>query len=391
MTDVFDAIVVGLGGMGAAALDALARRGHRVIGIDRHDVPNDIGASHGHETRTYRFSYFEDPRYVPLMRRAYELWLELEQGRADAIVHRVGCLEIGPPEGRLVSGALAAARLHDLPHEVLGAADLRRRFPAWSLPEDFVALHEAHAGFLRADRGLSALLDRALDAGAHIRAREPVRSWSSTGSRVVVETDLATYEAQHLVIAAGAWTGELLPRLANALVPERQVVAWFAPRRREDFEPGRFPAFGLDAPEGLFYGFPSHSRPGFKFARYNHRQEQGQAAFRRTIDADDLALLADAVQRYLPQGAGPVLSAQTCLFTNSPDGHFVLDRLPGHENVIVAGGCSGHAFKFMPAIGECVADLLADGRARHDIGLFSLARLGPKDGLPPFDNPQTPC
>ncbi|MBV1693496.1 MAG: FAD-dependent oxidoreductase, partial [Hyphomicrobiales bacterium] len=138
MAHVYDAIVIGLGGMGAAALDALARRGCRAIGLDRHDVPNDIGASYGHETRIYRFSYFEDPRYVPLMRRSYELWLELEQGQPDAIVHPVGCLEIGPPAGKLVLGALAAARLHDLPHDVLSAADLRRRFPAWSLPDDFV-------------------------------------------------------------------------------------------------------------------------------------------------------------------------------------------------------------------------------------------------------------
>lgn len=375
MAHVYDAIVIGLGGMGAAALDALARRRCRAIGLDRHDVPNDLGASYGHETRIYRFSYFEDPRYVPLMRRAYELWLELEQGQPDAIVHPVGCLEIGLPAGKLVLGALAAARLHDLPHDVLSAADLRRRFPAWSLPDDFVALHEAHAGFLRADRGLSALLARALAAGADVRAREPVRRWSSTGSRVSVETERGVYEAQHLVIAAGAWTGELLPELAHAFVPERQVVAWFAPLSQKLFEAGQFAAFGLDAPEGLFYGFPAHGRPGFKFARYNHRQEQGEAAFRRSVDEQDLALLARAVERYLPQGAGPVLSAMTCLFTNSPDGHFVLDRLAGRDHVIVAGGCSGHAFKFMPAIGECIADLVLDGRARHDIGLFGVDRL----------------
>jgi sarcosine oxidase len=376
MAHACDAIVIGLGGMGAAALDALARRGCRVIGLDRHDVPNEIGASYGHETRIYRFSYFEDQRYVPLMRRAHELWLELEQGQPDQIVHPVGCLEIGPPEGKLVSGALAAARLHDLPHEVLSAIELRRRYPAWSIPDDFVALYEEQAGFLRADRGVSALLARALRAGADIRAREPVRRWSSTGSRVLVETTRGAYEAQHLVIAAGAWTRELVPDLAHVLVPERQVVAWFAPLSQPLFEARQFAAFGLDAPEGLFYGLPMHSRPGFKFARYNHRQEQGDAAFRRNIDDEDLAALAGAVRRYLPQGAGPVLSAMTCLFTNSPDGHFVLGHLPSQENVILAGGCSGHAYKFMPAIGECIADLVLAGRTRHDIGLFDPGRLG---------------
>lgn len=388
MTQAYDAIIVGLGGMGAAALLALARCGRRVLGIDQFDVPSDLNASGGHHTRIFRFSYFEDPRYVPLMERAYEMWRELEQHRQDRIVHSVGCLEIGPLDGRLVGGALTAARLHGLPHELLTSSQIARRFPAWSsLPRSMVALFESRAGFLRADRGLAAMLDAAMAAGAEVLPRTAVTAWRAGADRVVVEAAGRRHEAGHLVVAAGGWSARLLPEIAPLAQPERQVVVWFAPRRRELFEDSAFPAFGLETDTGLYYGFPRHEVPGFKFARYNHRGESGDAAFRRDIEEADIALLADAVSRYLPEGAGPALAARPCLFTNTPDGHFILDRHPGHANVLVAGGCSGHAYKFLPAIGEALADLVTDGRSRHDIGLFSLSRFeaAPLATLPPIE------
>jgi sarcosine oxidase len=373
----YDAIVIGLGGMGSAAAFHLARRGQRVLGLEQYGLLHDRGSSHG-LTRIIRLAYHEHPSYVPLLRRSYELWHELEQLAGEQLLVTTGSLEGGPEDGPTFRGALEAARIHGLPHEVLDVAELRRRFPAYGDfdPSTRVVL-QPDGGFLLAERTLLAHVNLALQHGAKLHFHEPVLEWepiSDGGIRVT--TERATYEADRLVICAGAWAGRLVPVLAPLAVPERQVLAWLQPTRPELFTPDRFPVFLLDVEEGSYYGFPEHDVPGFKFGRYHHlREPMDPDDPDRATRPDDEAILRAFAARYFPEGAGPTILLKTCIFTNSPDEHFLIDRLPDTPHVTVAAGFSGHGYKFCSLVGEVMADLAISGATRHDIGLFSLARF----------------
>src|SRR5687768_13744009 len=276
----YDAIVIGLGGMGSAAAFHLARRGKRVLGLEQYGLLHDRGASHG-LTRIIRLAYHEDPSYVPLLRRSYELWHELESLVRERLLITTGCIEGGPEDGPTFRGALEAARLHDLPHEVLNVAELRRRYPAYGeLDPTTRALFQPDGGFLLAERTLLAHVNQAIAHGADLHFHEPVASWHATpDGGVTVATPRATYQADRLVICAGPWAGRVVPRLASLAVPERQVLAWLQPTRPELFTPDRFPVFVLEIADGTYYGFPVYDVPGFKFGRYHHLREP--------IDPDD--------------------------------------------------------------------------------------------------------
>jgi sarcosine oxidase len=373
----YDAIVIGLGGMGSAAAFHLARRGKRVLGLEQFGLLHDRGSSHG-LTRIIRLAYHEHPGYVPLLRRSYELWHELEDLAAEHLLVTTGSIEGGPEDGPMFRGALEAARIHDLPHEVLDVTDLRRRFPAYGAldPATRVVL-QPDGGFLLAERTLLAHTNQALRNGAELRFHEPVYGWQPTGEGgVEVRTERSTYEADRLVICAGAWAGRLVPSLASLAVPERQVLAWLQPSRPELFSPERFPVFVLDVEDGSYYGFPVHDVPGFKIGRYHHlREPMDPDDPDRSTRPEDEAILRAFAARHFPQGAGETILLKTCIFTNSPDEHFVIDRLPDAPQVSIAAGFSGHGYKFCSLVGEVMAELAFDGRTRHDIGLFSLARF----------------
>jgi sarcosine oxidase len=373
----YDAIVIGLGGMGTASAFHLSRRGQSVLGLEQHDFLHELGSSHG-LTRIIRLAYHEHPSYVPLLRRSYELWHELEATAGEPLLITTGSLEGGPEDGPIFTGALEAAELHGLEHEVLDAAELRRRYPAFAgFAPDTRVVFQPDGGFLLAERTMLAHAKGAIAAGADLRFREPVRSWGPTaqgGARVV--TDRGTYEADRLVITAGAWARTLVPRLERLAVPERQVLGWFQPTRPELFEPDRFPVFVVDVPEGSFYGFPVHDVPGLKLGRYHHLREPIDPDDPdRTARPDDEALLRDFATRYVPDGAGPTVMLKACIFTNSPDEHFIIDRLPDAPQVSVAAGFSGHGYKFCSVVGEIMADLAMRGETGHDIGLFRLDRF----------------
>ena len=369
----FDSIVVGVGGMGSAALYHLARRGQRVLGLERFTVPHTLGSSHG-VTRIIRLAYYEDPAYVPLLRRAYELWRELEAAAGEQLLHITGSVDAGP---EIFEGSLRSCLEHDLPHEVLTGAELGRRFPAYRLPDDTDALLQPEGGFLLPERCIEAHAGEARRLGAELRERERVLDWQPAGDGVRVETDHGRYEADRLVLCAGAWSQDVA-RLAPGLVAaERQVLAWFHPSEPGLFDPTRFPVFNLVVPEGRWYGFPVFEIPGFKVGKYHHREE--------TVDPDDWdrepgpadeALLHEFVARYFPAGAGPTSSLETCLFENSPDEHFLLDAHPDCAQAIVAAGFSGHGFKFCSVIGEIAAELALDGATRHEIEFLRLDRFG---------------
>jgi sarcosine oxidase len=376
MAQRYDAIVVGVGGMGSAAVYHLARRGKRVLGLERFDVPHEMGSSHG-VTRIIRLAYYEDPSYVPLLRRAYELWRELQVEAGEQLLHITGSIDAGPAGSEVPEGSLLSCRSHDLPHELLDAADIGRRFPAYRLPQGHVGVLQSDGGFLLPERCIVAHVAGAQALGAEVHAREPVVGWEPKGDGVVVRTERGAYEADRLILSAGAWLGKLAPSLARMAVPERQVLAWLQPRRVDLFQPERFPVFNLMTEEGRSYGFPVHGIPGFKLGLYHHRHENVDPdTIERQPDADDERVLREIAERYFPDGAGPTMALKVCMFTNSPDEHFLVDLHPEHPQVVVASPCSGHGFKFASVMGEILADLAVEGRSRHDISLFKLGRFG---------------
>jgi sarcosine oxidase len=377
MSDRYDAIVIGLGGMGSATAYHLARRGRRVLGLEQYELLHERGSSHGH-SRIIRLAYHEHPDYVPLLRRSYELWHELEATAGEQLLVTTGSLEGGPESGATFRGALHAAELHDIPHEVLDRAELRRRHPAYAgFDASTRVVWQPDGGFLLAERTILAHVNGATAVGADLRFATPVTAWEPMrDGGVLVRTDHDTFEADRLVVAAGPWTRKLVPVLANRAMPERQVVAWLQPLAPERFTPERFPVFLIDVEEGSYYGFPAYEGHGFKFGWYHHFHEpiDPDEPDRSTRPDDEAALRAFA-QRYFPDGAGPTQRLMACIFTNTPDEHFVLDRLPGAPQVSVAAACSGHGYKFASVVGEIMADLAIDGGTRHDIGFLSLGRF----------------
>jgi sarcosine oxidase len=377
MASRYDAVVIGLGGMGSAAAFHLARRGKRVLGLEQYEMLHERGSSHG-LTRIIRLAYHEHPSYVPLLRRSYELWHELEALAGEELLITTGSVEGGPQDGPTFRGSLAAAELHDLPHEVLDPTELRERFPAYhAFDADTRVVFQPDGGFLLAERSLLAHLNQAIAQGAELHFHEALREWELTADGgVTVRTERATYEADRLVLCAGAWAGKVVPQLAPLARPERQVLAWFQPTAPELFGVERFPVFLLDTEEGSHYGFPVHDVPGFKIGRYHHlREPMDPDDPDRDTRPDDEAILRAFVTRHFPDGAGPTLMLKACIFTNSPDEHFLIDLLPDAPQVSLAAGFSGHGYKFCSLVGEVMADLATDGRTRHDIGLFSLDRF----------------
>jgi sarcosine oxidase len=371
----FDVVVIGLGVMGSAALRELARRNISALGIERFAVGHDRGSSHG-ATRIIRLAYFEHPSYVPLVQRAHALWRELEAASGHKLLYVTGVAEMGPPDGTLMQGTLASARLHGLRHEVLTASEFMIRFPAFRLPADFIAMLQFDGGFLLAEPSVHALVTQAKLAGAQVREQVTVRSIEPRASGVRVDTDDGAIDAGAAVVAAGPWTASLLPDLPVRLRITREVMGWFAPAEPQRFA-GGFPVFLIESRHGTHYGFPPFGEAGIKVAKHHHRdQAVDPDRYDRVVSAHDEALIRAVLAEHVPAANGPLLDARTCLYTVAPDGDFIIDRLPGCAQIVVVSPCSGHGFKFAPAIGEIVADLVIAGVTRHDIARFSLTRFG---------------
>jgi sarcosine oxidase len=370
----FDVVVIGLGAIGSAALHHLARRGLSAVGLEQFSPGHDHGSSHG-ESRMIRLGYFEHPAYVPLLRRTYALWRELETMSGQDLLRITGIVEIGRPDGALVSGTLAASRLHALPHEVLSAAEAMRRFPAFHLPADVVGVYQPDGGYLVPELAIAAQIVLAQLAGAEVRSGATVQALVPQADGVRVETGPADFEARIAVVTAGPWVKRLLPGLPVRVT--RQVMAWFRPNDRALFAPERFPVFLLESRHGMHYGFPSHGGRDVKIAKHHHRDETVDPnKVDRSVSAIDEAEIRPLLAEHIPAANGPLTAAKTCLYTVTPDRDFIIDRVPGAENIIVASPCSGHGFKFAPVIGEILAELAIDGKTRHDISRFRLSRFG---------------
>lgn len=382
MNQTFDAIILGLGGMGSAAACHLAARGRRVLGLDQFAPPHDKGSSHG-QSRVIRQAYYEDPAYVPLLLRAYELWRQLERDSGKNLLTVTGGLMLGTHDSGVVAGSLRSAREHGLPHEMLDAAEIHRRFPQFTPDPDTVALFEQNAGALRPEEAVRAHLNLAARNGATLRFDEEVTAWKISGGNVRVTTARGNYEAGQLVIAAGPWLGKMLPELALPLRVERQVQFWFEPNGGiESFLPDRFPIWIWETKDGAHpYGLPAldGASGGVKVSLHHGGKNLNSTpdTIDRNVSKEEINQARRSITSRLPALNGRFLRAVTCLYTNTPDGHFVIDCHPEHPQVLIVSPCSGHGFKFCPVVGEILADLIERAEMRHNISRFRFARLRP--------------
>jgi len=382
LSSAFDAIVIGLGAMGAAAAWQLAARGARVLGLEQFDIPHALGSSHGFSRMT-RMAYFEHPDYVQLLRSALRLWHQLEAQGGQKLIYLTGGLYLGPVGGELVGGSLAAAKMHGLAHELIELNELRRRFGQFRVPDDFVGFLDRDAGFILPEKAIGTFAGLALRRGAQLHGREPVLDWSADSAGVSVITSRATYRAATAIICGGAWSERLVRGLGIPLRVTRQVMGWVWPKTPALFELTRLPVWAVDHLDGsIHYGFPMlPDSPGFKLAHHAPAQSTDPQTVDRQISQADEQTIRPFLQRFIPDADGPLLSMRVCLYTNSPDQHFLIDRHPEHPNVVLACGFSGHGFKFAPVIGAALADLALTGKTIHPIEFLGCKRLlGPRPG-----------
>jgi sarcosine oxidase len=375
MSETYDCIVVGVGGFGSAVLHHVARRGVRVLGLERFDVPHEQGSSHG-ETRVIRKAYFEHPDYVPLLLRAYDLWRELESAAGRRLYHDCGLLIAGHPDDEAIPGARLAAKQHGITIEEPTLAEARARFPGFGIRDDFEVVFEPDAGFLEVENCVTSHVDQARAAGAVVHTGETVLSWESDGQRVRVRTDRGEYEAARLIITAGAWAGDLLNDLGVPLRVTRKLLFWHETTTGDYDLANGGPAYYFDLPSGDFYGFPSIDGKTVKVAQHTDGDDVADPL---TIDREmhpaDVAPVSAFLAECLPKANPNPLRHAVCMYTMTPDSHFLVDRHPEYDNVAFGAGFSGHGFKFTSAIGEALADLALDDRTDLPISFLSLDRL----------------
>lgn len=369
----YDVIVVGAGGVGSAAMMSLAKRGACVLGIDRFAPPHSCGSSHG-ETRVIRQAYFEHPDYVPLLLDAYRLWHELEATAATKLFKQCGLLEVGPAAGEVVSGVLRAAAEHDLEVENLSAPEVARRWPALRVPEGLTAVYEPMAGYLYVERCVETMLDEARRRDARLVVDCQVHGWQATDDGVLVTTSQGKFTAGSLAITAGAWAQELLTNLAVPLQVLRKSLFWYATHGMPQAQ--QLPVFLYETDYGVPYGFPSIDGLQLKIADH-----MGGLPVEDPLRVDDAIVTQEQVtaERFLTEctvtSEVSRVEHKVCLYTMTPDHHFVVDRHPKHANVAFAAGLSGHGYKFAPVLGEVLADLLLDGRTNKPIDFLSASRF----------------
>ncbi len=373
---MYDAIVIGAaGGVGSAAMFHLASRGGRVLGLDRFPPGHDRGSSHG-RTRIIRQSYYEHPDYVPLLLRAYELWDQLGERRGRPLRHEIGLLEIGPPDGPVIAGVRQSARQHRLDVEELNARQIAERFPGFRADDEWTGLFERRAGYLDVEQCVVAHAEEAVKLGAELRAGIEARSWNAGASAIAVSTDAGDFQAARLVIAAGSWAPQLLRELSIPLVVRRKPQFWYPADAAYRADRG-CPAYLFDLPEGIFYGIPQIDEHGLKVAEHT-----GGDPVADPLDVDrephraDQERVEQFLANHLPGVRREIAHFSVCMYTLTPDEHFIVDRHPSDPRIVLAAGLSGHGFKFTGVLGEALADLALSGRTDLPIGFLSLDRAG---------------
>ncbi|MCA6500520.1 MAG: N-methyl-L-tryptophan oxidase [Chitinophagaceae bacterium] len=378
----FDVIVLGVGSMGAATCYQLAERGYKVLGLEQFDIPHELG-SHGGQSRIIRKAYAEHPDYVPLLERAYQNWKSLEEITGEQVYFKTGLLYSGKTNDPFIKGVKLSSEKYNIPVEELSQVDAQKRYPQFKLPDGNKQLLEPDAGFVTPERSILLFTEQAIKKGALIRTREKVNDWKRVQGTITVTTDKGQYCAKKLVITAGPWGGKMIPQLARHLTVTKQIIAWMKPKKWDDFTLGNFPCWIIEHGGHDYYGFPilPEDKPGgpsgMKLAVHFPLGEptDPDAVNRKIRDVDEKVLI-DALQLLIPDGYESTLSLKTCLYTNSPDQHFIIDHLPGYEkDVAIAAGFSGHGFKFVSVVGEVMADLAMNGQCNLPIEFLSIGRL----------------
>ena len=374
MHEVFDVAIAGLGAMGSAAAWQLTRKGKTVIGFDKFHPPHKQGSSHG-ETRIIREAYFEHPAYVPLVQRAYKLWQELKKASGEQLLLPTGGLMIGPPGGVLLEGTLRSAREHHLSHAALSSRQLESALPVFRAAPDMTAIREDRAGILFPELAIKTELALAAKAGAELHFDEPVLSWEAGAGIVRLTTARRTYAARQLLLSSGAWMRGLLGDFRLPLAVERQVMFWFEPPSPSDrFRPPALPVFICQyGPHEFFYSLPDVGH-GVKVAFHHEGEQTDPDHVRHDVTEAETLKMRALLRRFLPDLASAPARSEVCIYTNTPDEHFVLDWHPKHREVLIVSACSGHGFKFSPVIGECAAALLCGETPSVSIDFFSLDR-----------------
>lgn len=370
----WDVAVIGLGAMGSAISYYLAQQGASVLGIDRFHPPHNSGSSHG-QTRVIREAYFEHPAYVPLLQKAYTNWEKLEAESGQSLLLQTGGLMLGKPDSTLIQGSRESAERYGIAHHMLSQSEIMAQYPAFVLPSDCVGLKELRAGLLYPEKCIASYLELARRAGAEILTGQPLLSWRKQGSGFVLETAHGQQHCQKLVIACGAWTGTLVPELALPLQVTRQVLFWFETPEPNPFALGQFPIFLLEyGTDQFLYGFPDQGG-GFKIAQHLPGRPQDPDQLSQAVEPAEIAQMEAFLQRFFPACRPQLRQSAVCMYTNTPDGHFLIDRHPSDDQLWLVSPCSGHGFKFASALGEVLAEAVLADRAAPELDFFSLARL----------------
>jgi sarcosine oxidase len=379
----FDIIVIGVGSMGSSACYYLSKKGYRALGIEQFDIGHELG-SHAGQSRIIRKAYFEHPGYVPLLERAYENWKQLVEETGEQLYFKTGLLYAGNPGNVMINGVKESAALYNIALEKLTHTEASQSFHQFSLPEDFEILFEPDAGFLPPEKSIRLYTEQAKKNGATIHLNEKIMSWKKEGNGVTVKTNKNTYNCQKLIITAGAWSGKLIPGFAEKIKATRQFVAWIKPKQRQNYLLNNFPCWMIadDEKQGCYYGFPllpteKFGPPeGLKLAHHYPAAVTDPDNVNREATGEDIENLKYCLQNYLPGTFQEVLSSKICLYGNSPDENFIIDKLPGYEeNVCIACGFSGHGFKFVSVVGEILADLATEEKTNLPIEFLSAKRF----------------
>jgi sarcosine oxidase len=380
---IYDAIVVGLGTVGSATCMELARRGLSVLGLDTYRPPHKLASHHG-ESRSIRRAYLEGTAYVPMAQRAWELWRKLEKDAGTKLLTPTGNLTIGPGEAPAVQGFLASARRYDIPHALLTAAEVRRRWPQLAVPDNLVAGLEEAAGVVAPEKALIAMLAEAEKAGALLRFDARVKAWRDDGDRIHVQSSHGTYEAGRVLFSTGAGTKSLLGALGKWLMPKRVPVHWVAPPKARSFDIGILPVNFWQLPvtditdnEAFYehYALPVTSTGGrVKVAAHNHLTDGDPSQVDRKVTPEEVADIRRFMKNYIPSLAMCDIRSDVCFYTMTPDGEFVLGALPGHLNIFTTA-LAGHGFKFAPVLGEIMADMLEGKTPAFDVARFAPDRF----------------
>jgi len=379
----FDVIVIGVGSMGSATCYYLAKRGYKVLGLEQFDISHEFG-SHTGQSRIIRKAYFEHPDYVPLMERAYKNWRSFEKEVGEQLYYKTGLLYAGNSTNEIIKGVKLSSSLYGIEVEQLKAADALNRFPQFRFPKSFEILFEPDAGFLPPERSIRLYASEATKHGATIHAKETVIEWKKNGNGLSVKTNKNIYQCSTLVITAGAWAGKMIPGLSNKIKVTRQLIAWIKTKNDGQFALNKFPCWmiGDDDKHGCYYGFPlldtkKFGEPaGLKLAHHFPAQPADPDHVNRETKEEDLENVNYCLNKYLPGAFDSILHTKICLYANSPDENFIIDKLPGYEeNISIACGFSGHGFKFAPVVGEILADLAIEGKTGLPIGFLKANRF----------------